>query len=241
MTFEIPEIKEITPCEIHGNQNMFINGRCGVCIEIETHKKNEIIITDIHKKMQHNAGIPQRFRDSTFDNYICDTNEQQRIKTTLMNFEFDKNLLFLGNTGTGKTHLANSLLNKKIKNKKFTNEELDDIKKNPKFNPTTSYYYVKFYNLMDLKIKKFDTFKKMINSKFLIIDEVGTSDSENKNNLLFEIIDERYDNLKHTMLISNLSQDGLKAIISPATYSRIKENFIIFDVGWEDYRLRKNK
>jgi len=226
------------PCSIHGNELMYINGKCGKCIEEKENIENFNLLVKIHEKMKLKAGIPHRFLTSTFDNYECTTEHQKQIKNDLKNFNYDKNICFLGKTGNGKTHLACALLSKRISNTNFDKEDYSSFKL--RFNVQVDCAYIKFYYLAHLKVKEFQEFKKIINKKFLIIDEVGTSDSDFKNNLLFEIIDERYDNILSTMLISNLPVDAFKSILTPASYSRIKENFIVFDTDWEDFRLIKS-
>lgn len=72
----------------------------------------------------------------------------------------------------------------------------------------------------------------------LVIDEIGVQfGSEAEKIILFEIINERYEAMKPTILISNLSQQELGAYVGERIVDRMREGggaMIAFD--WESYR-----
>ena len=72
----------------------------------------------------------------------------------------------------------------------------------------------------------------------LIIDEVGVqSGTEAESRALFDVFNERYQNMKPTILISNLSPEGFKAAVGDRIADRVKEDggeVLIFD--WESSR-----
>jgi DNA replication protein DnaC len=72
----------------------------------------------------------------------------------------------------------------------------------------------------------------------LFLDEVGVQfGSDTEKLLISEIIDNRYQELRPTVLISNLDITGVKQCIGERSYDRLREDggkVIAFD--WESYR-----
>ncbi len=217
---------KIINCKIHG-PNSLINqiGDCKKCSEIEWQKHKAIEDQQIFLQRQEIAHIPKKYRKASFETYIPQNSKAQEHLDFCKNYDFNGNILFLGKTGTGKTHLACSLLNKAVL--------------------SISSFYTKFYNLADLKIHERTEFKKLLNYDFLVIDEYGQQANDFKSNLLFEIIDQRQDNSVSTVLISNLGvidgKDKFRESISDQLYSRFKENYSVKACNWEDYRLNKKE
>lgn len=171
------------------------------------------------KSTKLKCGVAIRYADFTFDDYKITNDSQRVIINSLQAYKCDTNLIFFGKTGTGKTSLISALIHKLIKENK-------------------SCVYVKFYQLQTIKIENKELFNKIISCDFLVIDEIGISDTSNKCNLLFEIIDTRYDNMLYTSLATNLFAEQLKELLKESGYSRIKENVQVFNFGWEDYRIK---
>ncbi len=214
-------------CEIHG-QHSAINrtGHCEKCSEIEWQKYKAAEDQKIFLQRQEGANVPQKYRKSSLDTYIPQNSKAKEHLDFCKAYDFQSNILFLGKTGTGKTHLACSLINR---------APLD-----------MQCFYTKYYNLADLKIHERVEFKKLLTYDFLVIDEYGQQANDFKSNLLFEIIDQRQDQELLTILISNLGIDDkgvdkFRESISDQLYSRIKENYSIKACNWEDYRLKQKK
>lgn len=206
-------------CVTHGKGiRATLNGKCERCLK-EKQEKQEKIIAD--KKLldnKINAGIEERFIRANFENFKAVTQYQNQVYKQLKNYGGKKNVVFLGKTGTGKTHLACALIEKFLLEGRRC-------------------FYVKFYELLEFKIQNKQKFSQILNADFLVIDEYGSSDSDNKSNLLFEIIDKRYGKMLPTMLISNLSGDELRKNMNDATYSRIKSDCESILANWSDYRM----
>ncbi|MHC4268116.1 MAG: ATP-binding protein [Planctomycetota bacterium] len=101
---------------------------CDICIKEdrllhEEEDKNR----DIEKAKQqretninnclNNANIPERFKDKTFENYQALSDAQRKIVDKLKAFVETPNivgLIIIGNTGTGKNHLAVSTIKEVI-------------------------------------------------------------------------------------------------------------------------------
>jgi DNA replication protein DnaC len=58
----------------------------------------------------------------------------------------------------------------------------------------------------------------------LVLDEIGRQfDTETEKNYMFELINERYNRHKQTMLVSNLDTAEFKALVGTAITDRLKE------------------
>ena len=208
-------------CEIHGNNIPgLLNGKCEACATTEQEKKHNTLYQQEFINYQVQVGIPLLFINSTFDNYKPLTTKATELLDTMRNHDQNSNIVLCGKTATGKTHLACALLNRNL---------------------NKSAKYTTFYKLNDLKIRQPEKFEKLLTCKFLVIDECGISITDAANHLLFHIINERYNNMLYTMLISNLSLQKFRQAIGEPVYSRIKENAIAFDCDWEDYRINHKK
>lgn len=135
----------------------------------------------------------------------------------------------LGDAGTGKTHLACAIGNHVIRNcggqARFSSvAEINRLVREAKsFNSTVSESEV---------IEAFAAYD------LLIIDEVGVqSGTEAESRALFDVFNERYQNLKPTILISNLNAEDFVAAVGNRIADRIKEDggeFLFFN--WESAR-----
>ncbi len=166
----------------------------------------------------------------------------ENIKKAALNFikDFDnleeKNLLFIGNTGLGKTYMTNCIANELIKNGKTVLYQtapvlLETIIDN-KFNKYKNQKSDEFY-------------KNILNVDLLIIDDLGT---ESANSLtiseLFTIINTRILNLNNkptkTIISTNLSIEQIFKIYEERIGSRIAGYYNIYHFFGEDLRLKKN-
>ncbi len=208
-------------CGIHGKDSEArMNGKCNLCFKEMKQQELDFEKRHNHLKQKEKALIPPRFMECTFDNYYPDNIRATQLLEFTKIYGFNKNILMVGLTGNGKTHLACAILDGAI-------------------TKGLSCLYVPFYKATEYKIKKPEVFAKMIKCNILVIDEFGVYQSDFKDNLLFEIINERYNNFGHTILISNMQIDKFKASIGDPLYSRLRENVTVKACDWEDYRLKK--
>lgn len=71
----------------------------------------------------------------------------------------------------------------------------------------------------------------------LVIDEVGRrGQSEWENNLLFELINRRYNCVRDTVVIANMTPAELGESIGPSILSRLSETGGIVECTWPSYR-----
>ena len=65
----------------------------------------------------------------------------------------------------------------------------------------------------------------LIDLDLLVIDEVGVqSGTENERNILFDIINGRYENMKSTLIITNLDRSQLPDYLGERIVDRLREN-----------------
>lgn len=255
---ETVKTKETFDCEIHGKQEidvLYVRGnmvgwkRCEICYEqeaakreserkeqeAETLRRDEIRRAEGRRKK---SAIPLRFQNCTFDNYKATNDKTAKILASCQDYaekfpEKLKNgagLILCGNTGTGKTHLSSAIAHSVLKTNSVlyttTIKALRHIKSTyGRENTETEQGAINHYIAPDL----------------LILDEVGVQyGSDSEHNLIFEIMNDRYENMKPTIVISNLSLDGLRQLIGDRVIDRQKENggkLLVFE--WESARSNK--
>lgn len=187
------------------------------------------------QQLKNRAGIKKRFINSSFENYT-ETKENARAKAFCKRYaemwedrkKAGGSLVLHGNKGTGKNHLATAIANHIIEN--FQDSVLfakalritNEYKQSWRSEDITEQMVVKKYAEVDL----------------LIIDEVGIQfGSETEKMILFEIINERYEDVKPTIIISNLNEEELTVTLGVQAIDRLREGggaLVSFD--WESYR-----
>ena len=72
----------------------------------------------------------------------------------------------------------------------------------------------------------------------LVMDEIGVrSESEWENRLLTELINDRYADMRDTLLISNQRASDLERALGPSIVSRMRETGGIIECTWKSFRL----
>lgn len=147
----------------------------------------------------------------------------------------EKNLVFTGNTGVGKTYLTNCIANELLK-----------------LGKTVLYQTapVMFDEINDAKFGKensnFDLLDNLLKVDLLIIDDLGTEKiSESKITELFTIINTRLLNQNHkitkTIISTNLTIDELFKTYTTRIGSRLAGNYRFLRFFGDDLRLKKGK
>lgn len=182
------------------------------------------------------AAIPERFADRTFENYIVTCEHSKSALATAKDYadRFDEVikkgtcLIFSGDVGTGKTHLAISIANEILK-RDYQPVFVSVIKAMRKIKET----YAK-----DSTVSEDEAIRYFIEPDLLILDEVGVQfGSDTEKLYLFEIINGRYEQTKPTILISNLGTKELEGFIGARAMDRLREcggKAVIFN--WKSYR-----
>lgn len=239
---------KIERCETHGDyesRNIIgkIWSKCQTCSkEMETERKRIEDEKSAHEKHRvwnmrlGEAGIPDRFVSRTLENYKA-TNTGQKVAwdfATSYAEQFDKvietgrSAIFCGKPGTGKTHLAIGIaLHVMAKGKCAMFTTVQRMMRR-----------VKDTFRKDSQESESDVINLLVYPDLLIIDEIGVQfGSDFEKNLMFDILNERYENRRPTLLLSNLTVPEVKAFLGDRIYDRLKEDggqCVSFD--WKSHR-----
>ena len=194
----------------------------------------------VRNKHFSGAMLPARHAQSGFRNYNVDPNNQGQLNARNQCVSFTKsisegaksNLIMVGSTGVGKTHLAcataRTLLQKGLYVRYITSEELAQRIMNAWDRDTKGQSEESVIN----DFKQYD---------LLILDEYGLHDREKRLELVHKVLYARYDAGKPTMLISNLTIDGekgLKADLGDRLWSRFQhDGLTVVECNWSDQRI----
>ncbi len=194
-------------------------------------------------KLFEESGIKKRFQQRTFANFRCDT--QERIRSYKLakdyadnfayHYERGDGLYIEGTNGTGKTHLAVAIALQLIGEGipvicKTSGKLLQDIKKSFDFGKVQEYEILDAYKQADL----------------LIIDDLGKEQCTDWGvSTLYSILNERYEDMKPTIVTTNYNTEGLARALTPkgmdnskvvAIISRLRETSTVMTMAWEDWR-----
>ena len=184
------------------------------------------------KSMVKAAAFPfvKEIKDYDFD-FQPSVNQHEILELATLRFmESCKNVVFLGTSGVGKTHLATALGIVAAKKRYSTyfikcHELLQQLKR------------AKLENRLEAKLKYINRYK------LLIIDELGylPIDKEDSN-LFFQLIDMRYEK-KRTILTTNINfsdWDSIfyDAVVANAILDRILHHAHVISITGQSYRLK---
>ena len=213
--------------ETSRNNMNFIDGSKLSTDKIVEKKRNNVIIHSV--KM---AGFPRITTLQEFDfSYQPTINESQINDFASLRFiEKKENIIFYGNSGVGKTHLATAIGVIAAKNRDST-------------------YFIKCSQLMNdlhkahLEGKINEKLKKLGSYKLLIIDELGYLPiNKEDSKLFFQLIDRRYEKFS-TIITTNINFSQWDeifgdAIIANAIIDRILHHSHVVTIKGKSYRLK---
>lgn len=182
------------------------------------------------------AAIPPRFATRTLSNFKpqCDKSDAalRTAKSYAESFatvlENGQSLIFVGNVGSGKTHLASGIAHEVLKQgySALFSTVLSAVRT------------VKDTYRRDSEKTESDAIMDLVKPDLLVLDEVGVQfGSDTEKLILFEIINGRYEHMRPTILLSNLDIKGLTEYLGERVIDRLREGGgrpIIFN--WASYR-----
>jgi DNA replication protein DnaC len=181
------------------------------------------------------SNIPLRFRERSFDNYRADVPAQRTALTIARKFAKSvidaeprgASLVLCGSPGTGKTHLACAI----------ASEVIGAFKSALFMTVLGAVRHIKDTYRKDSVRSESEAIDDLVAPGLLILDEVGVQvGSEHEKMLVFEIINERYQACRSTILISNLNREELTAYLGDRIMDRFNEAGAVVAFDWASYR-----
>lgn len=254
MNFE--ENKYQGNCEQHGNfvgnsikiGSKTLQSGCPDCAELRRIKQEE---QDAKQREQDaidannrriawklkNAAIPPRFQGKCFADYIADTEKQAKALSVCKEYaeNFDdyydagRCLLLMGKPGCGKTHLAAAIAAYLCENTRYSAiyRSLPGL-----IQEIRSTYG------QESEQSEADILNGVTSCALLVLDEIGaTKSSEFELALLFNVINQRYEQKLPTLIVSNLAPSELGAAIGDRCVDRLREGGgVVVAFDWESKR-----
>lgn len=255
---ELNELPKNFVCDKHGDftlrsnqifSRIMVNSICPKCVDEfdlivdEKAKEIEAEREEVAKKKRAEEridrlsvrGVSKRSMNKTFKTYISDTAGKKKalemclgLSSKIKNNEQAFNLIMVGGVGTGKTHLANSMVI----------DLLDAKKVCVRINLIDLIRRLKSTWSRDSDESETEVIELFVGVDLLIIDEVGIQfGSDTEKMFVFDIINGRYEECLPTAIISNLDINGVKEIIGERCVDRLREDggkVVAFD--WESQR-----
>jgi DNA replication protein DnaC len=188
------------------------------------------------------AGIPQRYRDCTLDNFSDNNLSLTRARTAAREFveiypAVDAGLLLVGPAGRGKTHLACAILSELVRTKGVTGLYVDFsdllMKIQTSFRP-------------DADLSKESVLTPYSDTELLVLDELGASKPHAwVLDVLYSLLNTRYNRKKLTVATSNFEdelepgsaeREKLEDRIGYRLRSRLYEMCLLVPLRGNDFR-----
>lgn len=171
------------------------------------------------------AGIPARFTACTLSNWSADAPAKAQalaacggfVEAFEENFAVGRSAMLLGTVGTGKTHLGTAMLQAVIRQHALAG--------------LVGLYATAGSIIRDVKATfgnrgrtEADVYADLIRPDLLVIDEVGVQHGiDFERQVLFEVINGRYEKVKPTIVVSNLGVTELRQCLGDRAVDRLRD------------------
>lgn len=238
-------------CATHGpfESRCFVGSswtRCPTCsAEAEAKDKTQLEAKERDDRRQAwqrrigEAGIPERFQNRSLQSFVAETEAQARALEFASSYAdgFDdalatgRSALFIGKPGTGKTHLAVGIGLRVMRRDNRTVLFMTVMRAIRRVKDTWS---------RESTESETQAIAALVFPDLLILDEVGVQfGSDTEKLILFDVLNERYEKRRPTLLLSNLLLDDVKGYLGERVFDRLREDggeAIPFD--WASWRGR---
>jgi len=224
----------IVECSLCGDTGNEKNGPCE-CVE-RIYKR---IVT------QKLSGL-MRSGSESFENFRLDYYDEGSDRETMSlifnsckkfadNFpNVSSNLLFTGGTGLGKTYLSACIAGS-------VSAKGCSVCYDTAANALSAFEQQKFARDAEAREAADSKVANMLDCDLMILDDLGTEIITSVTiSALYTLINSRIISGKKTIISTNCSLDGIKAMYSPQIYSRIAGEFLLLPFTGSDIRLKRN-
>lgn len=227
---------------LFGSEAIYAN--CPKCAE-DSRRKREAdeamrAAQDRQRKVEgilHRSGIPLRFQGRTFQEYRVQTTGQRIALAACKAFaeswdvgsKKGSSLVLTGGPGTGKTHLACAI----------AEHVAEQFIAAPLFvSASEMLRQIKSTYRKDSERTERQAMNEFVQvPDLLIVDEIGVQfGSDTEKLLMFEVLNDRYQWLMPTILISNLSEPELEDYLGHRVMDRYRECGSVIAFDWPSYR-----
>lgn len=218
--------------------NVFIKQLCGIFNEMtpEEIKAHDEEIAKLEEKQARRdkleryqkSGVPERYFFESLDTYKINNDMQATAAKATTNYlhavkcgEF-KSFVLIGNAGTGKTHLACSIVREAGGKYRTAPDIVEEMRRAKSFTSNDT---------------EADIIKNYGHVPLLVIDEIGRGiAAADEKYMLYQILNSRYNTRKPTVLISNHKKADFLQYIGVAAADRLVESADIWELNGESYR-----
>ena len=185
-------------------------------------------------RMMTASHIPARFSDKTLDSFAAETDKQKSALAVARGLATTKtagvSAIFCGRPGTGKTHLACGACRAFI-----------ESGRSARFvTVLAAIRHIRDTYRKDSQRSESEALQDLLRPDLLVLDEVGVQvGSEHEKMMLFEIINERYQECRSTILISNLTRAELSEYLGQRVMDRFAEGGAVVAFDWDSHRGRQ--
>ena len=177
---------------------------------------------------------PARYWNESIDTYRAETEAQAKALSATLDFIHAvdcgvfRSLIFIGTVGTGKTHLALSIIRECGGMYRLSPNIVEELRRAKSFTAKES---------------EAEILENYGNARLLVIDEIGRGvAAAEEQYMLYQIINERYNRQKPTILISNQTKKDFLNYVGIAAADRLTESAQVVEFTGQSYRatLRRN-
>jgi len=218
-------------------QEVRLPGCCEQCQElaIEMERQHEKKRQNgLFCEAQRQAGVPLRYQQACLEPFPIASPGQEDILACAKAFVEtgglgSTGLILIGRVGSGKTHVACAILNALLQAGK-SGLFLTIVQAIRRIKETYG---------RDAEKTEQEALRGLFAPDIVILDEVGVQrGTDTEHQILLEIVNERYNRMKPTILISNLTMPEFTALVGERVVDRFREGGRVLVFDWPSLRHR---